>query len=98
MATAFGSKPTATEWMASPWGHEIRALQEYALREQDPEAPFTFPEALMEVMKPFTGGALRAEAAGELLKQLGVWGLHDHLPLLRAGMTEDFPPAVMVRP
>ena len=97
MSTAYGLKPTEAEWLASPWGAEIRALKVYALEEQDPEAPFTFPEALMDVIKPFTGGALRATAAGELLKQLGVWGLHEHLPLLRAGLTEEFPPHVMVR-
>ncbi len=96
MTTAYGLKPTEGEWLASPWGDEIRALKAYALQEQDPEAPFTFPEALMDVMKPFTGGSLRAAAAGELLKQLGVWGLHEHLPLLRAGLTEEFPQQVMV--
>lgn len=97
MAAPYGQKPSEEEWLTGPWAQEIRGLQAYALTEQDPEAPFTFPEGLLDVMKPFTGGSLRAVAACELLKQLGVWGLHDHLPLLRARLTDRFDPSLEVR-
>lgn len=96
MVAPYGEKPTEEEWLAGPWADDIRGLREYALTEQDPEAPFTFPEGLLDVMKPFTNGSLRASAAAELLKRLGVWGLHDHLPLLRARITDNFDPALLV--
>ena len=96
MAAPHGQKPSQQEWLAGRWAQEIRSLQVYALTEQDPEMPFTFPEALLDVMKPFTGGSLRAIAAGELLKQLGVWSLHEHVPLLRERLTEQFEPDLLV--
>lgn len=95
MATPHGEKPTEKEWMAGPWASEIRTLQTYALQEPD-AGDLTIPTEILDIVRPFTGGAAHPSSVGELLKQLGVWAPHQYIPLIRAGLTNQFNPQIMV--
>ena len=43
------------------------------------------------------GTATSAQDAAEVLRGLGVWSPHQHLGPLKAGLTDHFPPDVLVR-
>lgn len=83
-------------WLAGPWAADVTALQEFALLEPDPEFPPQASAEAAEVMRPLVGAATQL-AAVRLLKLLGVWAPHLQLAPVRAGLTEDFSSAVLVR-
>lgn len=84
------------EWLAGPWAATVRALQDFALVEHEPNSVPHPPREVLEVTGPLGGGAATPRAAALLLKRIGAWAPHQHLAPLKAGLTDVFPADVLV--